>query len=156
MLEDVVDACSGNDAPAVFAYIQSKVALFKKVWCGWYCVACHCGVLLTSVVCHTSVMLDMTTATLRLSPPPPSPPHPQPELYKHCKLLILRSINALLKRVSAPSAPALCGSMLMFLATFFPLSERSGVNVAGLYNTGNVTHIEDVAEVWVIRGWRKG
>lgn len=75
---------------------------------------------------------------------------PQPNFYTlACKLLILRSVNALLKRVSAPAAPALCGSMLMFLAKFFPLSERSGVNVAGLYNTGNVTHIEDVAEVRV-------
>lgn len=63
-----------------------------------------------------------------------------------CKLLILRSVNALLKRVSAPSAPALCGCMLMFLAKFFPLSERSGVNVAGLYNTANTTVVHDVTD----------
>lgn len=63
-----------------------------------------------------------------------------------CKLLILRSVNALLKRTSAPSAPALCGCMLMFLAKFFPLSERSGVNVAGLYNTANTTVVHDVTD----------
>lgn len=72
---------------------------------------------------------------------------PQPNFYiMPCKLLILRSVNALLKRVSAPSAPALCGCMLMFLAKFFPLSERSGVNVAGLYNTANTTVVHDVSD----------
>lgn len=31
LLEDVVDVCSGSDAPAVFRYIESKVKLLKQV-----------------------------------------------------------------------------------------------------------------------------
>ncbi|GMN55569.1 hypothetical protein TIFTF001_024696 [Ficus carica] len=35
-----------------------------------------------------------------------------------------------------------CGRILMFLAHFFPLSERSAVNIKGVFNTSNVTKYE--------------
>lgn len=43
LLEDVIDVCSGTDASAVFAYIESKVALLKQVW--GCCYMCSCVML---------------------------------------------------------------------------------------------------------------
>ncbi len=37
--------------------------------------------------------------------------------------------------------------ILMFLARLLPLSDRSGLNPAGVYNLSNVTPVEDVEEV---------
>lgn len=41
----------------------------------------------------------------------------------------------------------LCGRVLLFLAKLLPLTERSGVNLGGAFNTDNVTPVEEVAEV---------
>lgn len=71
----------------------------------------------------------------------------KPHFYTHQgRLCVLRMVNTLLKRLSAATAPALCGSMLLFLAKFLPISERSGVNVPGTYNVGNTTPIADVLQ----------
>lgn len=48
----------------------------------------------------------------------------------------LQSANALL-----------CGRILLFLAKFLSLTERSGVNLHGVCNTENTTPVEDVQEV---------
>lgn len=53
----------------------------------------------------------------------------------------------------------LCGRVLLFLAKFLPLTERSGVNLQGAFNTDNVTPVEEVQEAsWAhfcgaLRGW---
>lgn len=57
----------------------------------------------------------------------------------------------------------LCGRVLLFLAKFLPLTERSGVNLQGAFNADNVTPVEEVQEVrcaachlvaaWVCRWW---
>ena len=41
----------------------------------------------------------------------------------------------------------LCGRVLLFLAKLLPLTERSGVNLNGAFNTDNATPVEEVAEV---------
>lgn len=41
----------------------------------------------------------------------------------------------------------LCGRILLFLAKLLPLTEKSGVNLHGSFNTQNVTPIADVQEV---------
>lgn len=41
----------------------------------------------------------------------------------------------------------LCGRILLFLAKLLPLTERSGVNLGGAFNTDNSTPVEDVQEV---------
>jgi hypothetical protein len=41
----------------------------------------------------------------------------------------------------------LCGRILLFLAKLLPLTERSGVNLGGSFNTDNATPVEDVQEV---------
>eukprot|EP00850_Spirogloea_muscicola_P001667 SM000006S19432 [mRNA] locus=s6:733374:739060:+ [translate_table: standard] len=58
------------------------------------------------------------------------------------KLLMLRTCNLLLRRLSKTYDVVFCGRILMFLTHFFPLSERSGVNVKGAFNTSNTTAYE--------------
>lgn len=58
----------------------------------------------------------------------------------------------------------LCGRILLFLAKLLPLTERSGVNLGGSFNTDNATPVEDVQEVgagcrgrgrvrWAVLSW---
>ncbi|KAL8162680.1 hypothetical protein V2J09_014169, partial [Rumex salicifolius] len=64
------------------------------------------------------------------------------ELFSRGKLVMLRTCNQLLRRLSKASDVVLCGRILMFLAHFFPLSERSALNVKGVFNTSNETIFE--------------
>ena len=48
-----------------------------------------------------------------------------------------------MQRLSKSSDLLLCGRVLMFLAHVLPLAERSGVNVKGDFNAGNVTEYEE-------------
>ncbi|CAO1617108.1 unnamed protein product [Parajaminaea phylloscopi] len=60
-------------------------------------------------------------------------------------LVLLRLLNDLLRRLSKPSRShlVLSGRILTLLASVFPLGERSGVNLRGEFNVGNVTKFED-------------
>ncbi|KAL0541398.1 hypothetical protein IC582_021440 [Cucumis melo] len=64
------------------------------------------------------------------------------ELFARGKLVMLRTCNQLLRRLSKASDVVFCGRILMFLAHFFPLSERSAVNIKGVFNTSNETKYE--------------
>jgi len=44
-------------------------------------------------------------------------------------LILLRFCNELLRRVSKTENTVLCGKILMFLASVFPLTERSGIHL---------------------------
>ncbi|GLT64971.1 hypothetical protein SLA2020_374300 [Shorea laevis] len=55
---------------------------------------------------------------------------------------MLRTCNQLLRRLSKASDVVFCGRILMFLAHFFPLSERSAVNIEEVFNTSNETKYE--------------
>ncbi|EFN51183.1 hypothetical protein CHLNCDRAFT_55304 [Chlorella variabilis] len=63
-----------------------------------------------------------------------------------CKNTLLRTCNMLLKRLSKSANAMLCGRILLFLAKLLPLTERSGVNLGGAFNTDNSTPVEDVQE----------
>ncbi|KAL6327615.1 hypothetical protein AAG906_022028 [Vitis piasezkii] len=62
-------------------------------------------------------------------------------LFARGKLVMLRTCNQLL-RLSKANDVVFCGRILMFLAHFFPLSERSAVNIKGVFNTSNETKYE--------------
>ncbi|XWS74587.1 hypothetical protein CRYUN_Cryun01aG0011300 [Craigia yunnanensis] len=64
------------------------------------------------------------------------------ELFARGKLVMLRTCNQLLRRLSKANDVIFCGRILMFLAHFFPLSERSAVNIKGVFNTSNETKYE--------------
>ncbi|KAI3419303.1 uncharacterized protein J3R85_013304 [Psidium guajava] len=64
------------------------------------------------------------------------------ELFARGKLVMLRTCNQLLRRLSKANDVVFCGRILMFLAHFFPLSERSAVNIKGVFNTSNETSYE--------------
>ncbi|XP_050232077.1 THO complex subunit 1 [Mercurialis annua] len=64
------------------------------------------------------------------------------ELFARGKLVMLRTCNQLLRRLSKANNVVFCGRILMFLAHFFPLSERSAVNIKGVFNTSNETKYE--------------
>lgn len=67
------------------------------------------------------------------------------ELFGRGKLVMLRTCNQLLRRLSKANDVVFCGRILMFLAHFFPLSERSAVNFKGVFNTSNETKFEKEA-----------
>lgn len=62
-------------------------------------------------------------------------------------LVILRTLNDLLRRLSKSTHTVFCGRILLFLAQIFPLGERSGVNLRGEFNKENITTFEDVETV---------
>lgn len=55
------------------------------------------------------------------------------------KNLLLRMCNDLLRRLSRSQNTVFCGRILLFLAKFFPFSERSGLNIISEFNVENVT-----------------
>lgn len=48
-------------------------------------------------------------------------------------------ISDLLRRLSRSQNTVFCGRILLFLAKFFPFSERSGLNIISEFNVENVT-----------------
>lgn len=54
-------------------------------------------------------------------------------------LIILRSCNELLRRLSRADDTAFCGRVFIFMFQSFPLGDRSAVNLRGEYHTENVT-----------------
>lgn len=54
-------------------------------------------------------------------------------------LVILRSCNELLRRLSRAEDTAFCGRVFIFLFQSFPLGDKSSVNLRGEYHTENVT-----------------
>jgi THO complex subunit 1 len=63
-------------------------------------------------------------------------------VYARGKLILLRTCNSLLRRLSKTHDAELAGRVLYFIAASRSVTERSGVNVLGRRNTGNVTAFE--------------
>ncbi|KAH9906171.1 THO complex subunit 1 transcription elongation factor-domain-containing protein [Xylariomycetidae sp. FL2044] len=59
------------------------------------------------------------------------------------KLVILRSCNDLLRRLSRAEDTAFCGRVYIFMFQSFPLGDRSSVNLRGEYHVENVTTFEE-------------
>lgn len=62
--------------------------------------------------------------------------------FESVRVNVLRLCNDLLKRLSRSIDTQFCGRILVFLAKFFPLMEKSGLNIVGQFNTDNVTRYE--------------
>eukprot|EP00188_Purpureofilum_apyrenoidigerum_P004156 Plantae.Rhodophyta-Purpureofilum_apyrenoidigerum.ctg45690.p1 GENE.Plantae.Rhodophyta-Purpureofilum_apyrenoidigerum.ctg45690~~Plantae.Rhodophyta-Purpureofilum_apyrenoidigerum.ctg45690.p1 ORF type:complete len:519 (+),score=115.98 Plantae.Rhodophyta-Purpureofilum_apyrenoidigerum.ctg45690:202-1557(+) len=58
---------------------------------------------------------------------------------KQIRLVLLRAFVEFMRRCSRINDNALRGRTLTLLSSAFPLSEKSGVNVRGVYNTANTT-----------------
>ena len=72
-------------------------------------------------------------------------------LHAESTVLLLTPFSAtaaadLLRRLSRSQNTVFCGRILLFLAKFFPLSERSGLNVISEFNLDNLTEFGDGAE----------
>jgi hypothetical protein len=61
-------------------------------------------------------------------------------------LSLLRICIELLRRMSKAEHAVLCGRILLLLAKVYPLSDKSGVNLKGEVNVGNVTAFESEEE----------
>ncbi|KAL5044462.1 hypothetical protein BDW71DRAFT_99803 [Aspergillus fruticulosus] len=65
--------------------------------------------------------------------------------FKQKNLIILRSCNELLRRLSRAEDTVFCGRVFIFLFQSFPLGDKSAVNLRGEYHTENVTTFDTVA-----------
>lgn len=59
------------------------------------------------------------------------------------KLVILRSCNDLLRRLSRAEDTPFCGRVFIFLFQVFPLGDKSSVNLRGEYHVENVTTYDE-------------
>lgn len=64
----------------------------------------------------------------------------EPIFFASGKNNLLRICNDLLRRLSRTQNTVFCGRILLFLAKFFPFSERSGLNVISEFNLDNATN----------------
>lgn len=55
-------------------------------------------------------------------------------------------LEDLLRRLSRTQQTVFCGRILLFLAKFFPITERSGLNVISEFNLDNTTVFSEDAE----------
>ena len=63
--------------------------------------------------------------------------------FKQKNLIILRSCNELLRRLSRAENTVFCGRVFIFLFQSFPLGDKSSVNLRGEYHVQNITSFED-------------
>ncbi|KAL4787559.1 THO complex subunit 1 transcription elongation factor-domain-containing protein [Aspergillus varians] len=66
--------------------------------------------------------------------------------FKQKNLIILRSCNELLRRLSRAEDTVFCGRVFIFLFQSFPLGDKSAVNLRGEYHTENVTTFDDIVK----------
>ncbi|CAI7569683.1 unnamed protein product [Penicillium manginii] len=64
--------------------------------------------------------------------------------FKQKSLVILRSCNELLRRLSRAEDTVFCGRVFIFLFQSFPLGDKSSVNLRGEFHTENVTTYDDI------------
>ncbi|PGH13569.1 hypothetical protein AJ79_03562 [Helicocarpus griseus UAMH5409] len=64
--------------------------------------------------------------------------------FKQKSLIILRSCNELLRRLSRAEDTVFCGRVFIFLFQSFPLGDRSSVNLRGEFHTENVTTFDEI------------
>ncbi|KAJ5175419.1 uncharacterized protein N7482_001296 [Penicillium canariense] len=64
--------------------------------------------------------------------------------FKQKSLVILRSCNELLRRLSRAEDTVFCGRVFIFLFQSFPLGDKSSVNLRGEFHTENATTYDDI------------
>ncbi|KAN0086538.1 THO complex, subunit THOC1 [Elaphomyces granulatus] len=65
--------------------------------------------------------------------------------FKQKSLIILRSCNELLRRLSRAEDTVFCGRVFIYMFQSFPLGDKSSVNLRGEYHTENVTTFDVIA-----------
>ncbi|KAI9732548.1 MAG: hypothetical protein M1834_003883 [Cirrosporium novae-zelandiae] len=65
--------------------------------------------------------------------------------FKSKSLIILRSCNELLRRLSRAEDTVFCGRVFIFLFQSFPLGDKSSVNLRGEYHVENITTFDEPA-----------
>ncbi|KAJ5631625.1 uncharacterized protein N7484_011725 [Penicillium longicatenatum] len=66
--------------------------------------------------------------------------------FKQKSLIILRSCNELLRRLSRAEDTVFCGRVFIFLFQSFPLGDKSSVNLRGEFHTENVTTYDEIVK----------
>ncbi|KAJ5632288.1 hypothetical protein N7490_008627 [Penicillium lividum] len=66
--------------------------------------------------------------------------------FKQKSLIILRSCNELLRRLSRAEDTVFCGRVFIFLFQSFPLGDKSSVNLRGEFHTENVTTFDEITK----------
>lgn len=66
--------------------------------------------------------------------------------FKQKQLIILRSCNELLRRLSRAEDTAFCGRVFIFMFQSFPLGDKSSVNLRGEFHVENATTYEAALE----------
>ncbi|KAJ5161461.1 hypothetical protein N7492_006853 [Penicillium capsulatum] len=66
--------------------------------------------------------------------------------FKQKSLVILRSCNELLRRLSRAEDTVFCGRVFIFLFQSFPLGDKSSVNLRGEFHTENVTTYDEITK----------
>ncbi|KAF1978483.1 hypothetical protein BU23DRAFT_450253 [Bimuria novae-zelandiae CBS 107.79] len=66
-----------------------------------------------------------------------------PPSIKSKEMVILRTCNELLRRLSRAEDPVFCGRVYVFLFQSFPLGHKGSVNLRGEFHVANVTTFED-------------
>lgn len=62
-------------------------------------------------------------------------------------MVLLRTVNGVLRKLSVTDDTKFRGRIQMLTACILPISERSGVNLNGVYNTNKATQIEELDKV---------
>ncbi|KAI3149742.1 hypothetical protein CBS147325_2273 [Penicillium roqueforti] len=65
--------------------------------------------------------------------------------FKQKSLVILRSCNELLRRLSRAEDTVFCGRVFIYLFQSFPLGDKSSVNLRGEFHSENVTAFDGIA-----------
>ncbi|KAJ5273582.1 hypothetical protein N7478_008707 [Penicillium angulare] len=65
--------------------------------------------------------------------------------FKQKSLVILRSCNELLRRLSRAEDTVFCGRVFIFMFQSFPLGDKSSVNLRGEFHTENVTSFDEIS-----------
>ncbi|KAL1962631.1 hypothetical protein VTN77DRAFT_9345 [Rasamsonia byssochlamydoides] len=64
--------------------------------------------------------------------------------FKQKSLIILRSCNELLRRLSRAEDTVFCGRVFIYMFQSFPLGDKSSVNLRGEFHTENVTTFDEI------------
>ncbi|CAG8108937.1 unnamed protein product [Penicillium salamii] len=66
--------------------------------------------------------------------------------FKQKSLVILRSCNELLRRLSRAEDTVFCGRVFIYLFQSFPLGDKSSVNLRGEFHSENVTTFDEITQ----------
>lgn len=118
LIEELLDSQTIDGCRKVFDYLESRRERNTKV----------------GIIFH----LHGSVAKLTQSP--------QQKHFKQKSLVILRSCNELLRRLSRAEDTVFCGRVFIYLFQSFPLGDKSSVNLRGEFHSENVTTYDEIAK----------